>query len=413
MLLLSHIRAILTTQLIKEIHIMEFTITQAELKAALSTVSPAVATKSPIAVLSNILITTETGNVRFTATNLEISLQAWATARIVEEGAITLPAKLLIDVVSGLPADEVTLTLDPRQQSVKLECGRFITNIKGIDADDFPAIPQINADSAMTLPAQAFREGAAQVAFAAATDQSRPVLAGVLLRRCGTILTLAAADGFRLARKTIELPMSEEAVAEVQGKPKGKPKGKAKAKAKAAVPEQYLIVPAESITALVKLLAGETGELAISVSENSNAAVFRAERGEMVSRLIDGKFPDFERIIPDSYETRAVIEANALLGATKMAALLAEQNKLSFGFTPNAVTLTTASENGDNAGEVEATVEGEALDIGLNVGYLRDAVAAVGSAQIAIEVRTPRAPAVVKAAGSDDYIHIIMPMSFR
>jgi DNA polymerase III subunit beta len=290
--------------------------------------------------------------------------------------------------VGSLPNDKITLALDARTQSVKLECGRFVTNIKGIEADEFPTVATFGtADPALTLPADVMGAALGQVVFSAASDDSRPVLAGVLVRVKDDTLTLAAADGFRLAVRTVD--------------------------ATGATPFES-IIPARSLDMIAKLAANaETVELLIA--PNGNQALFRVGSTEVVTRLIEGCFPDVERIIPQQYTTRTIVEVAALIKAVKLAALFAvqAQNVIKLALAADGITITAnAAEVGDNQGSVEATVTGEGGAISLNVKYLTDLLSTL-KGSVAIETQTPASPGVFRPVGQDGYVHVIMPMSPR
>jgi DNA polymerase-3 subunit beta len=377
---------------------MKLTCLQENLKRGLATVSHAVAGKSTLPVLSNVLLATDGGRLKLAATNLEVGITHWIGAQVQEEGAITVPAKLLADVVGGLPNDKVTLTLDSRTQSVKVECGRFVSNIKGIEADEFPTIPSIADKSpAASVPPDLLREAIDQVAFAAASDDSRPVLAGVLVRLRDNRLYLAAADGFRLATRTVGLP---EPVAQ----------------------HIEFIVPARALSELARIAADSNGPVTITVTPGGSQVLFHTENTELVSRLIDGKFPDVERIIPAQYITRTVLETADLAKAVKLASYFASssQNVVKLTMEPGGelgpgrlVISSNAAEVGDNTGELDGMVNGEGGQIALNVKYLAELLGAVKAAQIALETQSPQSPGVFKPVGQDGYVHIIMPMSIR
>lgn len=377
---------------------MKLTCLQENLKRGLATVSHAVAGKSTLPVLSNVLLATDGGRLKLAATNLEVGITHWIGAQVQEEGAVTVPAKLLADVVGSLPNDKVTLTLDSRTQTVKVECGRFVNNIKGIEADEFPTIPTIaDKEPSASLPPDVLREAIDQVAFAAATDDSRPVLAGVLVRLRDNRLYLAAADGFRLATRTVSLP---EPVAQ----------------------HGEFIVPARALSELARIAADASGPVTITVTPGGSQVLFHTENTELVSRLIDGKFPDVERIIPQQHATRTVLETSDLAKAVKLASYFASasQNVVKLTMEPGGelgpgrlVISANAAEVGDNTGELDGMVVGEGGQIALNVKYLAELLAAVKTAQIALESQTPSSPGVFKPVGQDGYIHIIMPMSIR
>jgi DNA polymerase-3 subunit beta len=377
---------------------MKLTVLQENLKRGLATVSHAVAGKSTLPVLSNVLLATDGGRLKLAATNLEVGITHWIGAQVFEAGAITIPAKLLADVVGGLPNDKVTLTLDARTQTVKVECGRFVSNIKGIEADEFPTIPTISdRDPAVRMPPELLREAIDQVAFAAATDDSRPVLAGVLVRLRDQRVILAAADGFRLATRTVQL--SEPLAQSVE-----------------------FIVPARALIELSRILGETEGNVGITVTPGGGQALFHTENTELVSRLIDGKFPDFERIIPQQYTTRTILDTAELTKAVKLASYFAtaSQNVVKLALAAGGqlepgklVISANAAEVGDNTGEIDALVDGESGQIALNVKYLGDALSAIKTAQVALETQTSQSPGVFKPVGQEGYVHIIMPMSIR
>jgi len=377
---------------------MKLTCLQENLKRGLATVSHAVAGKSTLPVLANVLLATDGGRLKLAATNLEVGITHWIGAQIEHEGAVTVPAKLLADVVAGLPNDRVTLTLDARTQTVKVECGRFTNNIKGIEADEFPNIPTIaNEQPVAAIPSDMLREAIDQVVFAAATDDTRPVLAGVLVRLRDSRLFMAAADGFRLAMRTLNLP--ELAQRQVE-----------------------CIVPARALAELSRI-AGETqGSVSLTVAPGGSQVLFHTESTELVSRLIDGRFPDVERIIPQQHTTRTVLETSDLAKAEKLASYFAASSQKVVKLTiepggelgPGRLVISAnAAEVGDNTGELEGMIQGSGGQIALNVEYLAALLGVVKSAQIALETQTAQSPGVFKPVGSDGYIHIIMPMSIR
>ncbi|NJM05735.1 DNA polymerase III subunit beta [Candidatus Gracilibacteria bacterium] len=377
---------------------MRISVLQENLKRGLATVGHAVAGKTTLPVLSNVLLATDGGRLKLAATNLEIGITHWIGAKVEEEGAITVPAKLLADVISGLPNDKVILTLDARTQTVKVDCARFTNNIKGIEADEFPAIPTVSdREPTATLPPQLLREAIDQVAFAAASDDSRPVLAGVLVRLRESQVILAAADGFRLATRTMLLPEPIRSA-------------------------QEFIVPARALSELSRIIGDTEGLVSITVTPGGGQVLFHTETTDLVTRLIDGKFPDFERIIPAQHLTRTVLETQELMKAVKLASFFAvnSQNVVKLTLEPGGdlapghlVISANAAEVGDNRGELDAMIHGDGGQIALNVKYLGDALAAMKTAQVALETQTAQSPGVLKPVGQDGYVHIIMPMSIR
>ncbi|MEF3275726.1 MAG: DNA polymerase III subunit beta [Chloroflexus sp.] len=378
---------------------MKLTCMQDDLKRGLAAVSHAVAGKSAtLPVLANVLLATDEGRLKLTATNLEVGINRWISAQVTQEGAVAVPAKLLTDVVGGLPNDHVKLSLDPKTQTLRVECGRFVSNIKGVDADEFPVLPTVSAHTPLVqLSAELWREAIEQVAFAAATDESRPILTGVLVRTRDQQLTLVAADGFRLAMRVLAL--SEPVTHSVD-----------------------CLVPARTLTELARIIGDTDSRVAMVYTPGGSHVLFHTENTEVVSRLIEGRFPDFERIIPQQYLTRVVLDSNELAKAVKLASFFAStsQNVVKLKIEPagelgpgRVILSANSAELGDNTSELDGSVTGEGGVIALNVKFLADAIAAVRSNQIAFEMQSSQSPAVFKPVGSDGYIHIVMPMSMR
>lgn len=377
---------------------MKLSCLQENLKRGLAIVSHAVAGKSTLPVLSNILLATDEGRLKLAATNLEVGITCWIGARIEEEGAITVPAKLLTDVVGGLPNDKINFRLDARTQTLNLTCARFESNIKGIEADEFPVIPTVtDREPTVAFPPTILRETVDQVAFAAATDDTRPVLAGVLVRLKGKTATFAAADGFRLAVRTIELP---EPIEEPQD----------------------VIVPARALNELARIIGDVEGNVEVTVTPGGGQVLFHTESMDLVSRLIEGRFPDFERIIPTNFTTRTVLETQELAKAVKLASYFASASANIVKLTmesggdlgPGRLLISAnATEVGDNKGALDGMIHGEGGQIALNVKFLADALNAIKTPQIAVETQTAQNPGVFKPVGTEGYIHIVMPMTVR
>ncbi|MCC6627360.1 MAG: DNA polymerase III subunit beta [Chloroflexi bacterium] len=369
---------------------------QENLQRGLAHVTRAVATKSTLPVLGNILLATDRGQLKLAATNLEIAITCWVGCQIEEEGALTVPARLLADFIGSLPNDRVSLQVDRRTQALLVRCARAKATIKGIDAEDFPVIPTVE-DAAPTarIEPELLREIIGQVVFAAATDDSRPVLTGVQVRIEGNHLTMAAADGFRLSVRAAEL--AEPAQTDVD-----------------------IIVPARALSELARTVADQPGPVEITVTGARNQALFRAGNIDFVSRLIEGAFPDYRKIIPKDYTTRSVLDTQEFLSATKRASYFARDNAdiVKLMLTPSEADLTpgnltiaaNAAEVGDNASELDAAIEGTAGQIAFNVRYLSDVLTVVKSSQVALETQSASSPGVVRAVGSQDFTHVIMPM---
>lgn len=375
---------------------MRLTCQQADLQRALSHVSRAVSKKSTLPVLANVVLAGEGGRLKLAATNLEIAVTAWIDAAVGEEGSITVRADLLTEFVASLPDDRVSFDLDRKTQSMAVECARSKAHVKGIPAEDFPTLPSIGDTQPLTSVDPAlFREIVSQVAFAAATDDSRPVLAGVLAEFEGATLTLAAADGFRLSVRRAELDqVCRENVS--------------------------IIVPARSLQELARIIGDSDQLVDLSVTPNQSQLLARSGSIEFLSRLIDGNFPDVRHIIPQRYSTRVVLDREAFLAAARRAKLFAQSNndvvriQLNPGdgeLDPGFATVSAqAAETGDNEDYLEARVEGPQSQIAFNGRYLTDVLAVMKGGEAALEMTGANAAGVFKLVGTDEFTHVIMPM---
>ena len=367
---------------------------QENLAKGLSIVGRAVATRSTLPVLSNVMLATDGARLKLSATNLEIGIVCWIGAKVEEDGSITVPARLLTDFINSLPPERIDMELTVRTQTLNLKCARFEANIKGIDAQEFPLIPTAGEDSKISLDPSMLRQMIDQVVFAAATDESRPILTGVLAKFQGEQLTLAAADGFRLSVRTAHLsePVSEPVT---------------------------VIVPARALAELARIGVEQEQPIEITITPARNQALFHMANVDLVSQLIEGNFPDYNQIIPKSYSTRTVVSTSDLLKATKTANIFARDaaNIVRLEIVPGGelapgrVTLTaTSAEVGDNVGEIDAVIEGEEMEIAFNAKYLIDVLSVVDAAQVVLETTTASSPGVIKPIGSEDFTHVIMPM---
>ena len=376
---------------------MKISCLQENLAKGLSTVGRAVAARSTLPVLSNILLETDEGRLRLAATNLEIGISTWIGARVEEEGRITVPARLLTEFVNSLPPAQIDMELADRTQTLNLKCARYEANIKGIDAGEFPEVPTaetIGGRNSLHLAADTFRQMIEQSVFAAATDESRPILTGVLAKFHQGGLTLAAADGFRLAVTSADVGVDLDESAKV-------------------------IIPARALSELVRISDGEEETIELVITPNRNQILFHLGSTDVVSQLIEGNFPDYNQIVPKAHSTRTVVSTQELLKAVKVAFLFARDaaNIVRFNIvpgselTPGQIVITgTSAEFGDNVGEIDATTEGEGIEIAFNARYMIDALSVIGTAEVALETSTASSPGVLRPVGGSDFLCVIMPM---
>ena len=373
---------------------MKLSCLQENLNRGLNIVGRAVATRTTLPITNNVLLATDEGRLKLVATNLEMAVSCWIGAKVEEEGTITVPARLLAEFVSSLPSDKVDIGLSPKTKTLGLKCARFEARISGIDAKDFPPIPKIDEGVTTKVEVEALHRGISEVVFAAATEESRPVLTGINAQFEGDLLTLAAADGFRLAVHKLPIAISVDEKTEA-------------------------IIPARTLAELNRLAADQEEAVEITLNPNKSQALFRLKNIELVSQLVQGAFPNYNQLIPQSYNTRMVVSVADFLRATKTASIFARDGSgivrlvIAPGneTAPGRLTVSARSEEiGDDLGEIDATVEGEEAKIAFNGKYLTDVLSVLSEAQVALETTNPSSPGVIRPMGTDNYVHVVMPM---
>lgn len=347
-----------------------------------------VSARASLPVLSNVLLATDGNRLRLSATNLEIGINYWIGSKVDQQGSLTVPARLFAEFVSSLPHGNIELSGVDNVLTVKSP--HYESKINGISADEFPVIPTVTTDPVLTLSAPVFRDALAAVVVAASADEARPVLAGVYMYVDDGSLFVVATDSYRLAEKRLELPEG--------------------------APEAFsVLVPARTMQELVKLLGESEGEVEIYVDENQ--VMFRIADVELVSRLIEGQFPLYRKIIPEKAETSFDIATAELARITKVASLFARESagsvKLEVKLEGEVSVASNDSEVGGNTSSAECEVSGEDGEISLNARYLTDALTATKSAMVTVAMSGKLSPCVISPAGegaTDDYIHIVMPL---
>lgn len=373
---------------------MKVSCLQEHLAKGLSIVQRAVAARSSLPILSNILIATDGPRVRLAASNLEISINCWVAAKVEEEGAVTVPARTLVDFVSSLPPERIDMTLDVRTHTLHLVSLRSNTDIRGLDAQDFPLIPTPEPDGRLAIQPDVLRKIIGQTTFAAASDESRPILTGVHMKIEGDSVTLAAADGFRLS-------VSKGQLVEPAQQPLA------------------LIVPARALQELHRISGDQEDPIEINVLSSRNQVLFHLTDVDLVSQLMEGRFPEYNQFLPKSHTTRVVVNTGDLQRAVRMAMVIARDaaDVVRLQILPgedNAVGRirlnATAAEVGSSVNEVDASVEGPELEVAFNSRFLNEALGVMSSPQIILTTSTASSPGVLRPVGSDDFVHVIMPI---
>jgi DNA polymerase-3 subunit beta len=373
---------------------MKLSCLQENLNWGLGIVGRAVATRTTLPITNNILLETDQSRLKLVATNLEMAISCWIGAKVEEEGTITVPARLLTEFISSLPKDKVDVAMAPKTKTLSVRCARYEARISGMDAKDFPPIPKVEQGIGTSIDVEALRQAITEVAFAAASEESRPVLTGVDAKFDGSNLTLAAADGFRLA--VYKLNVSKPTSQKIE-----------------------VIIPAKTLAELNRLLTDQEEPVEVTVNPNKSQILFKLKNVELVSQLIQGTFPQYEQLIPQSTGTKATVDVAEFLRATKTAAIFARDGTgivrliIAPGgeLTPGKMTVSARSEEiGDDVGEIDAIVQGNEAKIAFNGKYLTDVLNVLKEAQVSLETTSPSSPGVIKPIGADNYVHVVMPM---
>jgi DNA polymerase-3 subunit beta len=372
---------------------MKTNVSQQQLAHGLGIVSRAVAARSTLPVLNNVLLATDEGRLRLSATNLEVGITCWIGAQIIEDGSITVPARTLADLVSTLPGDTVQMELNSQTQTLNVKCGSSSTDIKGLDAQEFPPMPIPELDNAIDINVADLREMIQQVAFCASSDDSRPALQGVSVTLTGGVITMAATDGFRISvrRSALSSPVTSTLSA---------------------------IIPARALNELSRIAGDGNAIVKMVIPQGRGQVIFHLPDVELASQLIDATFPDYKLIIPQSYKTRTILPTSALLKACRQAEVIARDSNNVIRLNiennenePGRVEVqATSEETGASEIILDASVDGPGLPIAFNVRFLREVLDVIKTPNVVIETTSNNSPGVIHPVNDDDFQHVIMPM---
>jgi DNA polymerase-3 subunit beta len=361
---------------------MKLQVTQENLNQALNTVARVANSRNTLPILANVLIKTEQNRLSFIATNLDIAISHHIGAKISEKGSITVPARLMQDFISSLPSGVINLKLEDTKLHITTDQYQSVVN--GILADDFPVMPTITKGIKLSLDAGLLKKALQQVVFAASSDESRPVLTGVILHTIDKKLYLAATDSYRLAEK--ELGAGSE--------------------------ETSLLIPASAMQDLLRILGDYTEK--VTVTYNDQQVLFQVGEVELVARLIEGKYPPYRNLIPNDFKVKTKLKRADLLNVTKVSSLFARESagSVTINVDDEKQTLSIhsiASQLGENTAEAAAKVTGSG-SITLNSRYLLDALQALSGDEIEFSFNGKLEPILIKDSANNDYRHIIMPL---
>lgn len=361
---------------------MKLQVTQENLNKALGIVARVANTRGTLPVLANVLIKTVNNRLSLSATNLDIAITQFVGAKVEETGMITVPARLMQDFVSSLPSGTIDLRLDDYRLHIATD--QYQSIINGVSAEEFPVMPAIEDGSSWSIAGPAFKKSLQQVIMAASNDQARPVLTGVFIHSTEGKLYLAATDSYRLAEKCLG-----ESGDEVS-----------------------LLVPVSAMQDVLRIVSDFEGDVQITSDEQQ--VLFRVGDIELVARLIEGKYPPYRRLIPESFATTATLKRADFLNVTKVSSLFARESAGSITLHIDETTQelsirSIASQLGENTATASAKVTGSG-DITLNSRYLLDALHALSGDEVSFCFNGKLEASVIKDPAADDYVHIIMPL---
>jgi DNA polymerase III subunit beta len=352
----------------------------------LQTVTRVASTRSAIQALSGVQVVAGDSGSELRATDMDVSLRVPLRAETAREGVVVLPARLLLDVVRSLPAEQVSLELRAAEQDVELISGGATFHIRTLRAEDFPPFPEPGAEDGVAVPVGAFVETALKVAGSASRDETRPVLTGILVSASDRELRMVATDSYRLSVKETGLEAPLASAFEVN-------------------------VPARALQELARVAAGaEDGELRVSVLQNQ--VVFELDGVVLSSRLIDGQFPNYRQLLPESFEHELRIAGAELTEVVRRISLLAQKNApLRLAFKPGELTVSAQTPDvGEALESLPVPFQGEPLEIGFNPEFLRDGLEAVEEGDVLLKLISPLRPGLIESGDDGGFRYLIMPI---
>jgi len=357
-----------------------------ELLAQLQTATRVASTRSAVQALSGVQLAAEGGRVELRATDMEVALRVPLQATIVREGIVVLPARLLLDVVRQLPGGDVSLELRPAEQDVEVVSGPAKFHLRTLRAEDFPNLPEPGGDQVVDVPAQAFVETIAMVARSASRDETRPILTGILVSADGADLKMVATDSYRLSVKETKLDPPIEGGFEAN-------------------------VPARALQELERIVGAEGGE-SIRIGVRSNQVVFEVGGIVLSSRLIEGQFPNYRQLLPESYEHELRMSGEELAGVVRRISLMAQKNApLRLSFNEGELTVSAQTPDVGEASEpLPAPFSGEAFEIGFNPDFLRDGLESAGSGDLVLKLISALRPGLIESGDDSGFLYLIMPI---
>lgn len=363
---------------------------QENLKKALNITERIIGRSLTLPILNNILLSAEDGKkIKISSTNLEIGITYWLNGKIEEKGGLTVPARLISDFVNNLPNKKVEIK--SRDKQLELRCEKYKGILKGISADEFPIIPKISGEPMLKIKGSVLRNSFSQVVEMPAVSESRPEISGICFNFEKNLIKLAATDSFRLAEKKIEADL------ELKNNP---------------LKNNYIIIPQRTIQEIIRILS--ENEVDVKLILSNNQVLFDLEHSQVISRIIEGQYPNYQQIIPKDFQTQVIVNRKELINNIRIASLFSSKiNDVEVLIEPKKSIIEISAKNadiGENRSKIEAKIEGKPVKIIFNHRYLMDGLNNILSDKVVVGLNSGSAPAVIRPVGDNSYTYVIMPI---
>ncbi len=360
---------------------------QENFKKALNIVERIIGRNLTLPILNNVLLSIENNKLKISSTNLEIGINCWIPGKIKERGSITVPAKLINDFVNNLPNEKIELRVKDKQ--LELKCKKFKSILKGLSADDFPIIPKIKLQPLINIKNNLLKNSFIQVVEMASTSESRPEISGIYINFYKNTIKLAATDSFRLAEKNIEINSKE-------------------------LKEQSIIIPQRTVLEVIRILSEKKEQEEVKITLSNNQILFDFNNTQIISRLIDGQYPDYQQIIPSNSETEVIINRAELINNIKVASLFTGKvNDIKIFVDPKKSIIEISSKDadiGENKSKIEAEIKGKEVEVIFNYRYILDGLNNIYSDKVIIGLNDNTKPVLIRPVGDINYSYIVMPI---
>jgi len=362
---------------------------QENFKKALNITGRIIGRNLTLPILNNILLLVDNNKLKISSTNLEVGINTWVSGKIEEEGGITIPAKIISDFINNLPNKKVEIKTKGNQLTIKCEKLKAVLN--GLPANDYPIIPKIKDKPIVKINGNILKDCFSQVVEMASISESRPEISGILMKFNNKSIKLAATDSFRLAEKNIEIENKIEK-------------------------DTFIIIPQRTIQEIIRILSEKENESdqEINIVLSNNQILFDLSNTQVISRLIDGQYPDYQQIIPNKTQTHLIVDRKELINSVRIASLFSgKTNNIKIAIEPSKSILEISSKNadiGENKSQIKAEIDGNKLEVFFNYRYLLDGLNNIFSDKIEIGLNNNLKPVLIRPVGDVNYTYIIMPI---